>query len=48
MRDVLRGGATREELIDFIRRVTLKKEPRHFINEKYFTQPARTMSLIGG
>jgi cyclic pyranopterin phosphate synthase len=48
IRDPLRAGATRDELIEFIQAVVLKKEPRHYINEKYFIQPARTMSRIGG
>lgn len=48
LRDVLRGGATRAEIVEYIEGVMLKKEPRHFINETYFEQPARTMSLIGG
>ena len=48
LRDVLRSGATRAETADYIKSVVLKKEPRHYINETYFEQPARTMSLIGG
>lgn len=48
LRDVLRSGATRAEVADYIRAVVQKKEPRHYINETYFEQPARTMSLIGG
>ena len=48
LRDVLRSGATPAETADYIRSVVLKKEPRHYINETYFEQPARTMSLIGG
>lgn len=48
LRDVLRGGATREEIKDFIRGVVYKKEPRHYINDAGFRQPARTMSFIGG
>ncbi|HEX7175167.1 MAG TPA: GTP 3',8-cyclase MoaA [Pyrinomonadaceae bacterium] len=48
LRDVLRSGASDEETIEFIRAVVLRKEPRHYINETYFEQPARTMSLIGG
>lgn len=48
LRDVLRSGATRAETVDFIRGVVMRKEPRHYINETHFTQPARTMSLIGG
>jgi cyclic pyranopterin phosphate synthase len=48
LRDVLRSGATRDEAADYVRSVVLKKEPRHYINETHFEQPARTMSLIGG
>ncbi len=48
LRDVLRSGATFEETADYVRSVVLKKEPRHYINETHFEQPARTMSLIGG
>jgi cyclic pyranopterin phosphate synthase len=48
LRDVLRSGATPAETADYIRSVVLKKEPRHYINDISFEQPARTMSLIGG
>ena len=48
LRDVLRSGASPAETADYIRSVVLKKEPRHYINETHFEQPARTMSLIGG
>ena len=48
LRDVLRSGATREEAARYVESVVLKKEPRHYINETFFEQPARTMSLIGG
>lgn len=48
LRDVLRSGASPAETADYIKSVVLKKEPRHYINETYFEQPARTMSLIGG
>src|SRR5215210_4470987 len=48
LRDVLRSGATRDEIADYIKAVVLKKEPRHYINEPGFRQPARTMSFIGG
>jgi hypothetical protein len=45
---VIRSGASRAETAAYIEGVVLKKEPRHYINETYFEQPARTMSLIGG
>lgn len=48
LRDVLRSGATRDEIVDFIQAVVLQKEPRHHINDADFVQPARTMSFIGG
>jgi cyclic pyranopterin phosphate synthase len=48
LRDVMRSGATRAEVVEYVRSVALKKEPRHYINETFFEQPARTMSLIGG
>ena len=48
LRDVIRSGASREEIVDYIRSVILKKEPRHFINDPGFIAPSRTMSFIGG
>lgn len=48
LRDVVRGGANRAEIIEFIESVVAKKEPRHYINDKDFIQPERTMSFIGG
>jgi cyclic pyranopterin phosphate synthase len=48
LRDVLRSGATRAELVEYIEAVVMKKEPRHYINDPGFRQPARTMSFIGG
>jgi cyclic pyranopterin phosphate synthase len=48
LRDYLRSGASRTDLVDFIQAVTLKKEPRHHINEPDFIPASRTMSFIGG
>lgn len=48
LRDIVRTGATRSEIIEFIESVVLKKEPRHYINEPNFVAPSRTMSFIGG
>lgn len=48
LRDVVRSGATRTEIAEFIQSVVLKKEPRHHINDADFVQPSRTMSFIGG
>lgn len=48
LRDVVRGGASREDIVEFIRGVVMQKEPRHYINDQTFVQPSRTMSFIGG
>src|SRR5918992_111368 len=48
LRDVVRSGASRAEIIEYIHSVILKKEPRHFINDPGFVTPSRTMSFIGG
>jgi len=48
LRDVIRGGASREQTVEFIEATALKKEPRHHINDPEFVQPSRTMSFIGG
>jgi len=48
LRDVVRSGASRQEIIDYLHSVILKKEPRHFINDPDFVTPSRTMSFIGG
>lgn len=48
LRDVIRQKASRNEIIEYIESVVMKKEPRHYINDKNFVQPARTMSFIGG
>ncbi|HEY5991782.1 MAG TPA: GTP 3',8-cyclase MoaA, partial [Candidatus Udaeobacter sp.] len=48
LRDVVRDGASRAEIIDFIESVVMKKEPRHFINDPGFVAPSRSMSFIGG
>lgn len=48
LRDVVRDGASRSEIIGFIRSVVLKKEPRHYINDPTFVAPSRSMSFIGG
>jgi len=48
LRDVIRSGATRDEIAEYIESVVLKKEPRHFINDPGFVAPSRTMSFIGG
>jgi len=48
LRDVVRSGASRAEIIEYIHSVIQKKEPRHFINDPGFVDPSRTMSFIGG
>ncbi len=48
LRDFLRSGATREEIIEFIRAVVFQKEPQHYINQKNFAPASRSMSFIGG
>ncbi len=48
LRDFVRSGASREEIVEFIQGVVIKKEPRHHINDPKFVQPSRTMSFIGG
>jgi cyclic pyranopterin phosphate synthase len=48
LRGVVRSEASDDEIADYIRSVTLKKEPRHYINDTAFTPASRTMSFIGG
>ncbi len=48
LRDVLRSGATRIEIVEFIEGVVMKKEPRHYINDTTFQPASRSMSFIGG
>jgi len=48
LRDVVRSGVSREEIVEYIHSVIMKKEPRHFINDAGFVAPSRTMSFIGG
>jgi cyclic pyranopterin phosphate synthase len=48
LRDVVRDGASRAEIIAFIESVVMKKEPRHLINDPSFVAPSRSMSFIGG
>ena len=48
LRGIIRSGASRGEIIEFIEAVAMKKEARHHINDVEFVQPARTMSFIGG
>ncbi|MEW6730534.1 MAG: GTP 3',8-cyclase MoaA [Acidobacteriota bacterium] len=48
LRELIRSGADRHDLVSFIRRTILKKEASHRINEVDFVPPERTMSCIGG
>ena len=48
LRDVVRRGANRTEVVEFIRSVVLKKEARHSINDEKFAPASRSMSFIGG
>lgn len=48
LRGIVRSGASRNEITQFIESVALQKEPRHHINDADFVQPSRTMSFIGG
>jgi cyclic pyranopterin phosphate synthase len=47
-RGLLRGGASDDDLREFMRSVAWQKEDRHHIGEPTFVQPERTMSCIGG
>ncbi len=44
----LRGGASDQELADWLKGVVWQKEPRHHIGEPEFVPPPRSMSCIGG
>ncbi len=48
LRDVVRSGANRAEIIEFIESVVMKKEARHTINDAEFAPASRSMSFIGG
>ena len=48
LRDLLRGGASDEELATIWAGAMWEKLPGHDINDESFLQPARTMSAIGG
>jgi GTP 3',8-cyclase len=48
LKPLLRGGASDEVIVEHLREIVWKKEPRHRIGEAEFEQPERTMSCIGG
>lgn len=48
LRQVLRSGASDEELAETIRQAVWKKELKHYIGDKRFKRSNRSMSMIGG
>ena len=48
LREMLRSGATDDELEQVVRDAVWRKELKHRVGEKGFRQPARSMSAIGG
>jgi cyclic pyranopterin phosphate synthase len=48
LRDLMRSGASREEIVRFIENVVMTKEARHHINDAVFVHASRSMSFIGG
>jgi cyclic pyranopterin phosphate synthase len=48
LRDALRSGASRSEIVELIEDTVYKKEPRHLINDAEFAPASRSMSFIGG
>lgn len=48
VRQLVRNGATDQDIAGFIQEVVEEKEPGHRINEPDFVQPSRTMVYIGG
>lgn len=48
LRDLLRNGSNRGEIVEFIQAVVMQKELRHSINNSNFQPASRSMSFIGG
>jgi cyclic pyranopterin phosphate synthase len=48
MRPLLRGGASDEDVGQWLKERVWHKEPRHHIGEPDFVSPQRSMSCIGG
>lgn len=48
LKQLVRGGASDDEIRQSIVSAVREKEPGHLINQPSFTRPARTMSQIGG
>jgi cyclic pyranopterin phosphate synthase len=48
IRQILRSGASDEELAETLRQAVWKKELKHYIGDKRFKRSNRSMSMIGG
>ncbi|HET8910027.1 MAG TPA: GTP 3',8-cyclase MoaA [Ktedonobacteraceae bacterium] len=48
LRQILRSGASDEELANTLRQAVWKKELKHYIGDKRFKRSNRSMSMIGG
>ncbi len=48
MRGMLRGNATDQEIVEWVKSIVMEKEEGHRINEPGFIPPSRTMVFIGG
>ena len=48
LRDVMRAGASDDELAEALRSAVWRKELKHTVGDPGFQQPARSMSRIGG
>ncbi|HZU18723.1 MAG TPA: GTP 3',8-cyclase MoaA [Candidatus Dormibacteraeota bacterium] len=48
LRDLMRGGASDDEIAQVIERAVWLKEEGHLINQEGFVRPAKSMSQIGG
>ncbi len=48
LRDIVRAGASRREIIEFIQAAVDQKEASHTINQTEFRPASRSMSFIGG
>jgi cyclic pyranopterin phosphate synthase len=48
LRDLMRAGASNDELARMLREAVWEKFPGHAINEPGFLRPTRSMSMIGG
>ena len=48
LRGVIRSGASRAEVVEFIEAAALQKDPRHYIHDPKCEPASRTMRFIGG